>query len=768
MHRLPKTYLKITFLILFTLSIIVGTLSAFTYTNSLNNFNRHIETTNQNIVKQLAITLEAKVITPTTALYKTINYDLYNNAGTLLSFEDDLQGNHYKIKATMEYLENQLLKNPIIEEISIYYIHQNILISSRSYKRFNDSSQTEERYLSETLTRLHLKQESTWVSPMNASYFNPSQNALLYSNAYPSIGDKIKGYISITVSEDAINDLILSNVSEKYAASFITDQAFFPNGDTFYRAPSTLQEVYFDSIGTLKDEANNANNRDDFFVKTPNHYITVSPIALSPFYLINVLDMNQLYSQARGLRVQLILVVIISLLLAAGLSLLAARKVYTPIGRIFAKSNAILYSNDDKTLQPLTNEYQVINYALDNLTNRVSDLNHVITANQRVLKNTLLNQLINNRIDSMSELVERANMIQMNIRGKRHLLVIAKFHPSSSTSNRKVFLTQKLSLFGQIENLPLSDGHVHCIDLAMTSFGLLISFNSISPLPQINDFIHNINTLSDSSFSYHYTWMVSPEFSDILSVSNVYIHCNAYNNYHFYASLNNLTYTDTIDEAKPLRPIHYKGYMDKLKTALNSRNIDQVELNLQAFCQELSRANYSEADCNVALNQLYETIISYLRRSTFIPNEMNGSELSGTVVTTSHITSIPSVLTEIIAKAFDYINSNIHPSIEDLNQKIIRYINEHYAEDISMSQISNHLNTSPRQLAKLFKEEHNQNLVGYLNDFRLDKACQLLLDSHKTIKQISASVGFNSPAYFNKKFKEKYGYTPQEFKNLNA
>jgi AraC-like DNA-binding protein len=52
----------------------------------------------------------------------------------------------------------------------------------------------------------------------------------------------------------------------------------------------------------------------------------------------------------------------------------------------------------------------------------------------------------------------------------------------------------------------------------------------------------------------------------------------------------------------------------------------------------------------------------------------------------------------------------------------------------------------------------------YLRTVRLAKAKQMIENQRGTISEISYQVGFSSPAYFSRCFKEEFGFTPSEVK----
>lgn len=63
-------------------------------------------------------------------------------------------------------------------------------------------------------------------------------------------------------------------------------------------------------------------------------------------------------------------------------------------------------------------------------------------------------------------------------------------------------------------------------------------------------------------------------------------------------------------------------------------------------------------------------------------------------------------------------------------------------------------------LGQVFKEEVGTSFNFYINKMRMEKAQELLLNSHLKINQIAQHVGFQDNSYFYRKFKSHYGYCP--------
>lgn len=90
---------------------------------------------------------------------------------------------------------------------------------------------------------------------------------------------------------------------------------------------------------------------------------------------------------------------------------------------------------------------------------------------------------------------------------------------------------------------------------------------------------------------------------------------------------------------------------------------------------------------------------------------------------------------------------------------------------LNLKELSEHLDIPPRRLSYLINTFLHQNFMGFVNDFRIEKA-KSLLSTHReegeTVLEIMYEVGFNSKSSFFTIFKQKTGVTPTEFKNKRA
>lgn len=97
-------------------------------------------------------------------------------------------------------------------------------------------------------------------------------------------------------------------------------------------------------------------------------------------------------------------------------------------------------------------------------------------------------------------------------------------------------------------------------------------------------------------------------------------------------------------------------------------------------------------------------------------------------------------------------------------RKILRYIEEHYAEDITLENLARSADISKSECSRCFKISLNTTPYRYLTEFRLSKAAQLLIKTSEPVSNIAAAVGFHQLSHFGKCFKEKTGYSPKDYR----
>lgn len=94
---------------------------------------------------------------------------------------------------------------------------------------------------------------------------------------------------------------------------------------------------------------------------------------------------------------------------------------------------------------------------------------------------------------------------------------------------------------------------------------------------------------------------------------------------------------------------------------------------------------------------------------------------------------------------------------------VLDYIELHYAETITVSELAKLCYFSDYHFMRFFKKHMNMTCVEYINNLRLEKAVELFEQGNTSIMDVALSVGFHNLSYFHRAFKKKYCMTPLTF-----
>ena len=96
--------------------------------------------------------------------------------------------------------------------------------------------------------------------------------------------------------------------------------------------------------------------------------------------------------------------------------------------------------------------------------------------------------------------------------------------------------------------------------------------------------------------------------------------------------------------------------------------------------------------------------------------------------------------------------------------KVKNYIAKNYMDEIRLNTLADIAGMSPSAFSRFFKLHTGRNLSDYIIEMRLGYASRMLVDTARSIAEISFQSGFNNLSNFNRIFKKKKGCSPSEFR----
>jgi two-component system response regulator YesN len=115
----------------------------------------------------------------------------------------------------------------------------------------------------------------------------------------------------------------------------------------------------------------------------------------------------------------------------------------------------------------------------------------------------------------------------------------------------------------------------------------------------------------------------------------------------------------------------------------------------------------------------------------------------------------------------DLLEDNFHKRSDGNSfqiEKVLNYLQDHYAQDIGVKDIASLIEISPNYLSAKFKQETGKRFLEYLTELRVNRSKLLLKNTTLYIHMIAKEVGFNDVKYFSHVFEQIVGCNPSKYR----
>lgn len=208
------------------------------------------------------------------------------------------------------------------------------------------------------------------------------------------------------------------------------------------------------------------------------------------------------------------------------------------------------------------------------------------------------------------------------------------------------------------------------------------------------------------------------------------------------------------------------------KIKLLQRCMEICDLNgIKSIMSDIFLSTEAPDMAGIYIRLVYSEIISSLLKicSSYGVNNLTDSDfLSGEVI--DYMEDYRQIAEYLYIMIADILTSKSTVGI-DCKRIVVDvkdFIRNNYTKNITVGDLAKKYSINTDYLSTVFKQETGKNIIKYLTEIRIEKACQLLKETHLKISDISYSLGYNDRQYFNRVFKKITGMTPDEYRNMKG
>lgn len=161
-------------------------------------------------------------------------------------------------------------------------------------------------------------------------------------------------------------------------------------------------------------------------------------------------------------------------------------------------------------------------------------------------------------------------------------------------------------------------------------------------------------------------------------------------------------------------------------------------------------------------NPLADTMHEIMQKAYY---ELKGDKIYGSSVASGLLYTLMLELRQGVDSRFSQSLAATHT---DSYSEVLRYIEDHYSEQIRLSDLAELAGITEQHLCRLFKTNLEMRPMEFITRVRIMHAKEMLMFSEKPISEISAESGFQDSSYFSVVFKKYEGMSPAEFRRAFA
>ena len=359
----------------------------------------------------------------------------------------------------------------------------------------------------------------------------------------------------------------------------------------------------------------------------------------------------------------------------------------------------------------------------------------------KIFKNDLILKLICNK--NNDGVLDRLRLEGVNLNYKNLCVVILEFAEGGNINN---------NILNHIDNL----NYEYCVNL-QNQILIIMDKESIN-----KDTLRNLKD-DFSSITNEQIYISRGKYVD--SIDNLNCSYQSAKDIHEYKLVYpNISWIREYKEKSyNLENIDYIDFDNLKKLLLNKDNKESLNYIESIFSKLKKDENLTVKQIKTKSIEVFLNVYNYFNDSKII----KGLDLYlEKVINSVNLDQIQLELNNMIKHRQSKLEET-DDSISPIILKLLRNIEENYSKDLNLKEISETYNINSIYLGQLFQKETGILFSDYLNNFRVNKAKNLLVETSLKAAEIGELVGYANKNYFYRKFKDIVGITPSEWRKIN-
>lgn len=242
-----------------------------------------------------------------------------------------------------------------------------------------------------------------------------------------------------------------------------------------------------------------------------------------------------------------------------------------------------------------------------------------------------------------------------------------------------------------------------------------------------------------------------------------YLNASETARYRFIYSNRPIFTCDDVDaEHRKSSGSHLKLF-EAIEKDINSENLMDLKYHIHALTVSFTEGNYTIDYCISSLRDLVTFLYQMIGQKQLDMWIMFGYDIRKYYQQIENIKEFEDWVLDLCEVLLQNMREKKQTVDTDMQASLIKMIDEQLEHDISLNVLADHFSMRPDVLSRLFKQMMGKGYTEYIKEKKMERALKLI-EEDCSMKEIAYRLGYNSPQYFIKIFKETYGVTPYQYK----
>lgn len=717
-----------------------------------NEFNKKIIESNQQFLKRASQLSDQYLYGNFTSILNSSFLDGFKTSkmDRFITYGDRLKPSEFL--NLHQSITNICVQNSSVIQVSLYQYASDLYLDSfeglvyNASKRPLNSDQSLKNYLS-TISG-HEKGILYYASGPNS--FPAKQIVMLRSVPLYTSFTNGSGFIAITLDTNSLWEQLNMSTTSKNDSFFILDSE---KKLLLEKSPSSISYEYLKSVSDSAEipaflTYNDIRYRLDEIVSEDSgwHYISCVPI-------------NILNAEVRTQHQLTLMITLICILLSLVIVQRISSKAYQPIVNLrnrLAKNYSSIESKDDLS---------IIEGTFSFLENQVDDIQKMLHKNSQVILYKLFMDILNKKELSDSQLLHKLELCGIHITQSNYCLLLIEFDKhvfyNLSLEQREYLITKSDSLLKDFLNEPIIQSAEAQPD---NRIAVLLNLNPDNYL----SLTEQLELLPDHLFDIFHIKINLAFSAPVLylsEISKVYSQISEYMKYFFLLGYGNIFTDELIHKLDNTSFSFSLQDYQQIERMVRNGTPDEFSSLMESYQQIIESGGCSYQEANNFLIQTYRIAFNIGKELGLFNDPQKKEQILHDFNYAVDFAHSIECICLVVQMCHEFLNEEVLNADSYFIQQILEYIKTHQKEELSLSLVAQVFHVSTGHLSRLFKSVTNQNFSAYVINIKLETAAELLNNEpEKSISNIAAELGYYTPAYFTRLFKEKFGVTPSQFR----